>query len=242
MNILIPLAGSGTRFANAGYLLPKFLIPIQDRPVLSWVIDSIKIEGHFIFLCRDEHVKQYELPALFRKLLQPLKCSFEIVSDDGKSPGAAPAILKARHRIDNNQKLMICNNDQCWKWDSIKFLKYLQARKANGAVLTFENNDPKWSYVKTDEDNLITEVVEKRVVSNKANVGVFCYEHGGDAIWSIEKMMDDKNKMVKNEWYLAPSINELIAIGQKFYSYDVEMNGLGTPEDLAIFIEKLNNA
>ncbi len=240
MNILIPLAGSGTRFANFGYHLPKFLIPIQERPMLSWVIDSIKIEGHYIFLCRDNHVRQFELPQLFKQLTSKIHSSFEIVSDDGQSPGAATGCLKAKHQINNNKKLAIINNDQYWKYDSSDFLKFLSNKKANGAVLTFKTIDSKWSFVKTDENDLIIQVAEKQVISNRGNVGAFFYEHGSDFVWSIEQMIKDKSKMFNNEWYVAPSINELIAIGKCFYAYDVEMHGLGTPTDLQIFESKLN--
>lgn len=241
MNIIIPCAGSGTRFLKAGMLLPKFLLPVLGKPMIEWTLNSIKIRGHYIFMCRDEHISQFGLTALFKELAQKNKCSFEIVSDDGKSQGCAPAILKTKHRIDNNQKVMVVNNDQAWDYSSIDFLKFLQSKRANGAVLTFTNDNPQWSYVVTDNENQILKIVEKQVVSNQANVGVYAWEHGCDMIWSIEQMIKDNTKMVNNEFYLAPSINELINIGQRFYAYNVDaMFPMGTPSDLVLTEKKLS--
>ena len=114
----------------------------------------------------------------------------------------------------------------------------MRGKKADGGVLVFYSDDPKWSYVKYDENSILTEVAEKKVISNDATVGIYYYRYGKDFVKYAEQMIY-KNIRTNNEFYVCPIFNEFIADNKKIYSYTITTNvvhGLGTPEDLEKFL------
>ena len=114
----------------------------------------------------------------------------------------------------------------------------IQNKNYHGAILTFNSIHPKWSYVKVDENNLVTEVAEKKVISNKATVGIYYWKHGSDYV-EYAKRMIKKNIRTNNEFYVCPVFNEAIEDKKIIKSIKIDqMTGLGTPEDLDIFLKK----
>ena len=79
MNILIPMAGAGSRFEQAGYTFPKPLIEIHGKPMIQKVVENLNLEGRFIFLVQKEHYEKYALQYLL-PLIAP---GSEIVQVDG---------------------------------------------------------------------------------------------------------------------------------------------------------------
>lgn len=239
MIIILPCAGEGRRFKEVGFLFPKFLIPILGKPMIELVLDSVGLNDvHYIFLCRTEHIQKYELPKLFRELTRKLDCSFEIIPVDKLTEGAACSVLLAKHRINNNQKLAIINSDQVWKYSAKDFLMFLQSKRASGGILTYPMTGTKWSYVKTDSNDMVLEVAEKVEISNRGTIGAYFFEHGASFVEAAERMIN-KNKRVNGEFYVCPVFTELIEAGQRIYCYDVdEFDGLGIPEDLRAFEAK----
>jgi len=167
--------------------------------------------------------------------VQPNEC--EIIQVDRVTEGAACTALLARDLINNDDELVIANSDQWIDWDSRHFLAYMRARHADGGILTFFSTHPKWSFVRVDElSSRITEVAEKRPISNVATVGIYYFRRGRDFVAAADRMIQ-KNVRVNNEFYVAPTYNEMIADGKQIYPYPVaEMKGLGTPEDLERFL------
>lgn len=234
-NILIPMAGAGSRFAEAGYEKPKPMIEVKGYPMISQVVDSLNMKGNFIFLVQEKHSKDYELPIYLSKLCHHAP-SVTVIELGGLTEGAASTTLLAEHSIDNDAPLAICNSDQIVEWDSRAFLKYAGENNLDGCIAIFESDEPRWSYAKTNDEGFVTEVAEKQVISNLATVGIYYWKHGSDYVKYAKKMIAD-NKRVNGEFYVCPVYNEAIADGLKIGVYKVDtMHGLGTPEDLEAYL------
>ena len=233
MNILIPMAGRGKRFEDVGYSFPKPLIDIEGKPMIQLIIENLNLTGKHIFLCQKEHYEKYAL----NELLEMLSPNCEIIQIDGITDGAAVTALKAKELINNDEELIIANSDQWINWNPQHFLSFLQNNNADGGVITFISTHPKWSFVKLNEAGLITEVAEKKPISNIATVGIYYYKHGKTFVEAAEQMIT-KNIRTNNEFYIAPTFNEIIQNGGKIFHYPIaEMYGLGTPEDLQHFLK-----
>ena len=161
-----------------------------------------------------------------------------IVEVDGLTEGAACTTLLAKEYINNDKPLLMANSDQYVEWCSSKFMYKMQEQDVDGGILTFESTHPKWSYAKTDENSIITEVAEKKPISNNATVGIYYWKKGSDYVSFAESMIQ-KNIRTNNEFYVCPVFNEAINAGKKIVSYNIEkMWGLGTPEDLNNYLDK----
>jgi NDP-sugar pyrophosphorylase family protein len=233
MNVIIPMAGRGKRFEDAGYSFPKPLIDVNGKPMIQIIIENLNLTAKHIFICQKEHVEKFAI----HDLMNLLKPNSEIISIDKITQGAAETVLLAKDLINNDDELIIANSDQWIDWNNQHFLSFMRKKEADGGIVTFISTHPKWSYVKiNDKDGIVEEVAEKRPISNIATVGIYYYKHGKDFVKAAEQMFK-KNIRTNNEFYVAPVFNEMIAIGKKIYIYPVaEMKGLGTPEDLHQFL------
>lgn len=237
LNIVIPMSGKGSRFRDAGYTVPKPFIPILGKPMIELVVNNLKpARPHqFIFLCLQEHIEKFKLD----EYLTELSPNSVVVSIPEVTKGAACTVLHAKHLIDNDKPLMIANSDQ---WINIFIDDYLHAvdkSNSDGLIMTMHANDPKWSYLRFENGN-ICEVVEKKVVSNEATVGIYNFFRGRDFVSAAEEMIK-YNLQVNNEFYVAPSYNQLIKRGAKISYYNIGkegegMYGLGTPTDYDKFL------
>jgi NDP-sugar pyrophosphorylase family protein len=237
LNIVIPMAGRGSRFRDAGFELPKPLIPVHGKPMVQVVINNLRpsVEHRYIFLCLQEHLDQYEL----KEKLAEWAPGCVIVPVDQVTEGAACTVLLAKEHIDSEDAMMIANSDQWVDIDINDYLAEMERTEADGLIMTMWADHPKWSYVRLNEANEITEVVEKQVVSNEATVGIYNYRRGADFVASAESMIA-QNLRVNNEFYVAPAYNEMLASGSKLVYYNVGkeadgMYGMGIPEDLKLF-------
>lgn len=232
LNILVPMAGLGSRFKDAGYTFPKPLIEVGNMPMIQAVVESLNIKANYIYIVQKEHFDQYNLSYLLN-LITP-KCKIVVI--DGITEGAAITALKAKDAIDNDNPLLIVNSDQIVKWDSKGFMDFMFNKKADGGIATFKSIHPKWSYAKVDADGLVTEVAEKKPISNLATVGIYYWKNGSSFIKYAESMID-KDIRTNNEFYICPVFNEAILDNKKIFTFDVEeMWGVGTPEDLKQYI------
>lgn len=234
MNIVIPMAGEGTRFRERGYTFPKPLIPIQDKTMIQVVVESLGLEGRYIFLCRREQLQHYAMETMLKLFVR----DFVVVEVPGLTEGAACTVLLAREMINNDEELVIANSDQWIRWNPARFLMYMRENNADGGILTFYATHPKWSYAKVNPEGFVTEVAEKVPISTHATVGVYYFRQGSLFVKSAEEMIQ-KNIRTNNEFYVCPVYNELIGWGAKVLHFPVEeMCGLGTPEDLETFIRR----
>lgn len=228
-NILIPMAGEGSRFQKAGYIFPKPLIDtIDNKPMIQLVVESLGLEGNYIYLVRKEHLEKFNM----QQTLNLITPGCKIVVVDKLTDGACCTTLLGRDLINHDLPLIIANSDQYIEWKPEEFLYLMNNQNVDAGILTFRNTHPKWSYAKLNNDGYVSEVAEKNPISDNATVGIYFYKKGSDYVKYAEQMIN-KNIRVNNEFYVAPVFNEFIQDNKKIKIYDVDkMIGCGTPEDL----------
>jgi len=163
-----------------------------------------------------------------------------IVDVDHLTEGAACTALLAKQHIDNDKPLLFVNSDQYIEWNPTEFMYTMQESNADGGIVTFKDTHPKWSFAKVDPNtNLVTEVAEKKPISDNATAGYYYWKSGSDFVKYAEQMIE-RNIRVNNEFYVAPVYNQAIEDNKKIRIYECQkMWGLGTPEDLNYYL--LNN-
>lgn len=217
LKVVIPCAGLGSRFAKAGYNMPKPMIDVQGKAMIDVVVRNLNMKAKYIFIVQKVHVEQYDM----KHLLEAIAPGCEVVVIDGLTQGAAETVLAAEHLINDGSPMVIANCDQFIEYNSSAFLYRMNSEGIDGGMLTFEDNDPKWSYVKLDEKGFICEIKEKEVISNIATVGIYFWKRGSDFV-KYAKQMIERDIRVNNEYYVAPVYALAIDDGLKFRSSSVE--------------------
>jgi HAD superfamily hydrolase (TIGR01509 family) len=234
LNVLIPMAGAGSRFEKAGYTFPKPLIDVNGKPMIQLVVENLNIEANYIYIVQKSHREKYNLDTLLN-LITP---GCRIIEVDGITEGAACTSLLAKDLIDNENPLFFANSDQFVEWDSNEFMYKMNETNSDGGIVTFKSTHPKWSFARIDDDrNIVTEVAEKNPISDKATVGYYYWKRGSDFVKYAQRMIE-KNIRVKGEFYVCPVFNEAILDGKSIRPFSASaMWGLGTPEDLNHYLE-----
>ena len=238
INILIPMAGLGSRFAKAGYKKPKPFIDVSGKPMIVRVLENLKYpDAKYILVAQWEHLQKE------KELVEKIEHEFNavFVPIEKLSEGTACTVLYARKFINNSTPLLIANSDQIVDIDIAAFIDDCKNRELDGSILTFvdEHKDPKWSFAKIDDNGLVKEVKEKEVISPYATVGIYLYSRGSDFVNSAVDMIA-RNDRVNNEFYTCPTYNYAIKDGLKIGIYNIrfnQMHGIGTPEDLNSYLK-----
>jgi HAD superfamily hydrolase (TIGR01509 family) len=234
LNVLIPMAGAGSRFEKAGYSFPKPLIDVKGEPMIKVVSENLNLDANFIYIVQKSHREKYNLDTLLN-LISP---NCKIVEVDGVTEGAVCTTLLAKEFINNDDSLILANSDQFIEWDSNEFMYKMKETDVDGGIVTFESTHPKWSFAKLNEFGFVSEVAEKNPISDIATVGIYYWKKGSDYVKYAEQMIS-KNVRVNNEFYVCPVFNEAIPDGKKVINYRIDkMWGLGTPEDLVTYLNK----
>jgi len=237
LNVLIPMAGLGSRFKDAGYVFPKPLVEVDGKPMIQAVVESLGVNAKYTYIVQKEHYDKYNLSYLLN-LITP-ECN--IIQVEGITEGAAVTSLLAKEYINNNSPLIMANSDQIVEWNSRQFIYDLMTNNADGGIATFKSTHPKWSYAKVDDNGLVTEVAEKKPISNIATVGIYYWKHGSDFVKYAEQMIH-KNIRTNGEFYVCPVFNEAIADNKRIFTSDIKkMWGIGTPDDLRYYMENNKN-
>jgi beta-phosphoglucomutase-like phosphatase (HAD superfamily)/dTDP-glucose pyrophosphorylase len=205
VNVIIPMAGSGSRFQMAGYTFPKPLIEIKGKTMIEIVVESLRIDANYIFIVRREHDDKYKIENYLRSFVPNCK----IVFTEGVTEGAASTVLLAKDLINNDNPILLANSDQYIEWDIFQFMKNNLNNNLDASMLVFESNHPKWSFAKVNEEGLVTEVAEKDPISNIATVGVYWWAKGSDFVKYAEQMIEE-NIRVNGEFYVCPVFNKAI--------------------------------
>ncbi|MEY3378221.1 MAG: hypothetical protein RLZZ328_1381 [Bacteroidota bacterium] len=239
MNIVIPMAGLGSRFKNAGINDPKPLIMVNGRHLIEHAVDSLDIVGQYIFITR-----KYEDPEQNKRLSHILSQlrpdSIEICLDHDQY-GAADAALYAKDYIDNDEELIITNCDQLLRWNSDDFIEVARSAYCDGAVAIFKSNDIKNSFAIIKDDRIV-DIKEKVVISDDALVGIHYWRRGSDFVRSAKKLLGEYRHIGLNECYISSTYSYLINEGLNILPYHMPKNGyisLGTPNDVEIYLSKL---
>jgi dTDP-glucose pyrophosphorylase len=233
LNVLIPMAGAGSRFEKAGYTFPKPLIEVGKKPMIQVVIENLNIDANYIFVVQRDHRIKYNLDTLLNLIAPGCK----VIETQGVTDGAACTALLAAEYIDNEAPLFFANSDQFVDWNSNEFMYKMNESEADGGIVVFDSTHPKWSFAEIDKNNFVVRVAEKDPISTHATVGFYYWKKGSDFIKYANQMID-KNIRVNNEFYVCPVFNEAIQDDKKIISFNAKsMWGLGTPEDLELFLK-----
>ena len=237
INIVIPMAGAGSRFSQAGYQKPKPFIDVAGKPMIVRVLENLAYpDARYILIARKEHIDAE--PALVKEIEQTYNATF--IPIDKLTEGTACTVLYARKYINNTTPLLIANSDQIVDTNIAEFINDCAGRNLDGSILTFidSHRDPKWSYAKLNTSNLVTEVREKNAISEYATVGIYLYSRGCDFVDAAIDMFIERDR-VNNEYYTCPTYNYAIDNGKKIGIYDIAieaMHGIGTPDDLQAYL------
>ncbi|WGW06067.1 glycosyltransferase family 2 protein [Tropicibacter oceani] len=242
VNVIIPAAGEGSRFAKAGWKKPKPFIDVEGRPMLDHVIDNVAPAGASVsLLLRAAHMDAQ--PAIVHGFE---KAGVDILPVDKLTEGTACTVLLARKVYDNDRPMMVANSDQLVDFDVTDYVQDCLDRGLDGSILVFRDPsmDPKWSFAKLDDQGLVTEVAEKKPISDLATVGIYLFTRGRDFVSATADMIA-ANERVNGEFYTCPVYNYMIANGARIGVYEVAMDamsGLGTPEDLTALLKARGSA
>ncbi len=236
MNILIPMAGAGSRFVKAGHKTPKPLIKAKGKTMIEWAMKSFdflkKIKGtkiQYIFVILEEHDAKYKLGSKLKKLFGK---NAQVITVKEVTRGQAETCLLAKEFINNFNKLFIYN---CDTYSEAPMLDLIESEDPDGIITCFKATDPRYSYVKLDTYGYINETAEKKAISDLATTGMYYFKRGADFVRCAEHMIA-RGERHNNEFYVAPCYNELLKSGKKVKHVIVTKNWvMGTPEELEYF-------
>jgi beta-phosphoglucomutase-like phosphatase (HAD superfamily)/dTDP-glucose pyrophosphorylase len=241
IQVVIPMAGKGSRFASLFNHRPKPLIDVHGKSMIQWALDALPVHRNspsctFIFVVQRKHVEMYHIDHVLRALVP----SCHIVELDEYTQGACQTVMAAEHVIDPYVPLLLANSDQYVEWDGYEFLRLMNKNNYDGGIVTFTSSHPKWSYVGVSDDTgLVDKVAEKSVISDHATVGIYYWKRAIDFLTSAKHMIDN-NIRSKGEFYVCPVYNVALELIKQFrikaYNADA-MWGLGTPEDRETFLK-----
>jgi len=238
INIVIPMAGEGSRFSKVGYEKPKPFIDVNGKPMIVRVLENLSYpHAQYILIARKEHMEKE--PDLVKEIEKKYNAIF--IPIDSLTEGTACTVLYARKYINNDTPLLIANSDQIVDMNIGDFINDCKDRKLDGSILTFidKDRDPKWSFAKINENNLVTEVKEKVAISDCATVGIYLYSKGKEFVNATIDMMI-ANDRVSNEFYTCPTYNYAITDNLNIGIYTIKVNqmhGIGTPDDLNAYLD-----
>lgn len=238
INVLIPMAGAGSRFSKAGFAKPKPFIDVAGKPMVVRVLENLALsEARYILVARREHMEAEA--ELVREIERRYRATF--VGIDGLTEGTACTVLHARKLINDDTPLLIANSDQIVDFVAQNFVDDCFARNLDGCILTFHDKtrNPKWSFARVGGDGLVSQVKEKQAISEYATVGIYLFSRGSDFVDAAIEMILHQDR-VNDEYYTCPVYNYLIQSNRKIGTFDipsVAMHGIGTPEDLAAYLK-----
>tara|TARA_R110001583_G_scaffold111063_2_gene260142 strand:+ start:18380 stop:19120 length:741 start_codon:yes stop_codon:yes gene_type:complete len=238
INIVIPMAGAGSRFSEAGYEKPKPFIDVGGKPMIQRVLENLKYpEARYILVAQKDHLeKEKDLVSRIEKEFNVYFIPIENITE-----GTACTVLYARKFIDNDKPLLIANSDQIVDMDIAMLIDDCKTKGSDGSILTFidKYKDSKWSFAKINENGFVTEVREKAVISEYATVGIYLYSKGSTFVDAAIDMIVE-NDRVNGEFYTCPTYNYAIKEKNLISIYNIEpeqMHGIGTPNDLNLYLD-----
>lgn len=215
MNIIILMAGSASDFSEKGY--PKYLIEIQNKPIIQRTIESLKnIGDNIISIIRKEDQDKYYLGDTL-KILCPQSKIIEVAGD---TKGAVCSALFAIDEINNDDELLILNGSQLIKTDIAPALKDFRTRNLDGGIVTINAIHPKYSSVLLDENGFVVQTSEKRPISNIASTGCCYFKHGKDFVNAAFAVIE-KNVNTQGIYYISAAFNEMILNNKKIGIFEI---------------------
>lgn len=228
------MAGLGKRLSQSGYTEPKPLVKILDKMIIQWAIETLPLDGNFIFCCKKEHIEKYSLD----KKLKNIRPDCSIVSINDDTRGTAETVLEAKQFIDCDDELIISDSDHYITWKIEQFTKNVRNQNIDACVFVFpeEQSSKHLSFVKLDDEGFVIESAEKLPISKIAAAGIHYYKKGSDFVKFAQKMIS-KNVRFNNEFYVTPVYNEFLSEGKKIITFPIIKKwALGSPEEIQYFL------
>lgn len=239
MNIVIPMAGLGSRFPSHTYPLPKPLISVNGEPMITKAIKSLGFHGPvswFFVIAKNQFTELVK-----QTILDVVPCA-EFIEIDYLTEGPACSALLFKDKINTDEELIIANCDQIMRWNSYLFL--LNARQFHGAVVTYHNDTDKNSYARLDSQGYVIEIREKEVISNVSLNGIHYWNKGKYFVDSAEEMIAAGDRAPNGEFYIGPTynyiINKLYGVGI-YHIPNCQHFAVGVPSDLEKYIKYENS-
>jgi NDP-sugar pyrophosphorylase family protein len=233
INIVVPMAGRGSRFAGTEDRVPKPLIQVRPgKRMIDFVVDYLTLpEPHrFIFVCLGEHDREYNLKSFFRGKTS----NHEIIVSERLTAGPAASALLAERFIENDQELLVAYCDMFLTIDMVRFLEWNRQSGADGGVIAYSSTNPMDSYAEIDAKGRVIQTAEKILISDTATAGLYYFRRGRDFVSAARAML--ANGRSRNaELFVNPCFNELIRRGKTVLAYPIrrdEKIEMGTPDDL----------
>lgn len=242
LHIIMPMAGEGSRFAKAGWTTPKPLIELQGVPLFQRAIRSVAIDGvdmKYSLIVRQEHIDNQHIDVLIKELLPEARV-FSVLKT---TRGAVETCLVAEEAIDDEDAVVVMDCDLEFRStrynELVSDALSVSADQADGgALVSFESNNPRYSYAQIDADGRVLRTAEKEPISNHALCGAYFFGSGKDFKRIAHQLLEDGTRG-KAEFYVSLLYNYLLAEGrtvrlasmEEYYSY-------GTPEELLTYSRK----
>lgn len=240
LHIIMPMAGEGSRFANAGWTTPKPLIELHGEPLFKHAISSVTADGiqmKYSFIVRQEHIDKYSIDKGIKAFL-PEANIFSVMKT---TRGAVETCLMAESTIADDDAVIVMDCDL--EFRSVRFIEIIKEilslplEEANGgALVSFESDQPKYSYAEVGKNGLVIRTAEKEVISSHALCGAYFFSTG-KRFKEIAHQLLNEPEFKKPEYYVSLLYNYMLAAGEKvqlaqmeeYYSY-------GTPEELQRYL------
>jgi len=236
MNVLIPLAGLGSRFLQSGNSTPKPLIMVDNLSLIEHSINSFNIKANFIFITREYDNNDFNIK--LSNLLKKIRPESQEIRLKSLTTGASETALAAKHLINNNIPLVIYNCDQKLIWDPSDFLNFVKDEDAASALVLFKSSDPKNSFAEVVNGKVIR-TVEKNPISSHALVGFHYWRSGSYFVKSAELLLKSFRSEGRPECYISETFNFLHGLDVlPFHIQNSSYIPLGTPEDVARYLGK----
>ncbi len=217
MNIVILMAGAGKDFEAQGHSYPKYLLEIQNKPIIQRVVDSLKNLGNnIISIIRKEDQEKFFLGDMMKILCPDVK----VITVENITKGAVCTALFAIEDINNDEELLIVNGDQLVKANIYTAIADFRNRRLDGGILTFKSVHPRWSFVAEDRNGLVTETSEKRPISANATAGCYYYKKGSEFVKACFSVIE-KNANTNGLYYISATYNELILEQKNIGTYEI---------------------
>ncbi|EKD79357.1 MAG: Nucleotidyl transferase [uncultured bacterium] len=242
MTILIPLAGAGSRFAQAGYTDPKPLIPVDGQPMIIRATADLPSGNQWVFICRAEHLAYYPL----RQTLEQAYPGCQIIPIDYLTEGQASTCLLAKDYINNEQALLIGACDNGITYHQARWQQLMDDSTVDALIFTFRNNvtverNPKaYGWVEVNPDQTVKHVsvkmpISKDPIHDHAVVGAFWFRQGKMFVQAAEEMIK-KNTRINNEFYVDECMNNAVQLGVRVKVFEIDKYICwGTPNDLLTY-------
>jgi len=242
LNVVIPMAGLGIRFANQGFNLPKPLIDVNGEPMIAKAIKTLNLDSAYSLTQYYFVIAKNDFTQKVKEVIRKVEPTARFIEIDYLTEGPAVTALLYKEDINNDNELVIANCDQIMEWNSQTFL--VNARLYDGCVVTYHTDTEKNSYAKLDEFGFVTQIKEKEVISDASLNGIHYWKHGKYFVQSAEEMIANQDRAPNGEFYIGPTYNYMIKHGHKVGIYHIpysQHHAVGVPSDLERYLNYENS-